>query len=58
MKEIQARNRGRKNRIIRFWIPEYLVFTKHIEFEYGLRFNLFRKDLVISDSKSYTLLTI
>jgi hypothetical protein len=33
MKEIQARNRGRKNQIIRFWIPEYLVFPKHIEFE-------------------------
>jgi hypothetical protein len=33
MEEIQARNRGRKNRTVRFWIREYPVFLEQIESE-------------------------
>jgi hypothetical protein len=58
MEEIQARSRSRKKQTIQFWIPEYLIFLDQIESEYGLRFSLFRKDLVIFDSKCYILLTI
>jgi hypothetical protein len=47
-----------KNQTNQFWIPEYPIFTQQIESKYGLRFNLFRNDLVISDSKSYILLPI
>jgi hypothetical protein len=33
-------------------------FLEHIESDYGLRFSLFRKDFLISDSKNYILLSI
>jgi hypothetical protein len=58
MEEIQAKSRSRKNRTAQFWILEYLIFLEQIECEEGLRFSLFRKDLVVSDSKSYVLLPI
>jgi hypothetical protein len=58
MEEIQAKSRSRKNRTTQFWILEYLIFLEQIECEGGLRFSLFRKDLVVSDSKSYVLLPI
>jgi hypothetical protein len=58
MEEIQARSKDHKNQTIRFWIPEYPVFPEQIESEYDLRFILFRKDLDVSDSKSYVLLPI
>jgi hypothetical protein len=58
MEEIQDKSQNHKNQIVRFWIPEYTVFPEQIESEYGLRFSLFRKDLVISDSKNYALLPI
>jgi hypothetical protein len=58
IEEIQAKSRGHKNWTVRFWISEYLVFLEQIESEWGLRFSLFRKYLVISDSKSYVLLPI
>jgi hypothetical protein len=28
MEEIQAKSRSRKNRIVRFWIPEYPIFRE------------------------------
>jgi hypothetical protein len=28
MEEIQTRSRGRKNRFVRFWIPEYPIFLE------------------------------
>jgi hypothetical protein len=56
IEEIQARSQSRKNRAIWFAKPEYPIFLEQIESELGLRFSLFRNDLVISDSKSYVLL--
>jgi hypothetical protein len=47
-----------KNWTVRFWITEYPIFPEQIQSQYSLRFSLFRKDLVISDSKSYVLLPI
>jgi hypothetical protein len=58
MEEIQTRSRSRKNRSVQFWLPEYPVFSEQIESEYGLIFSLFRKGLVVSDSKSYAMLPI
>jgi hypothetical protein len=58
MEEIQAKSQSRKNRTVRFWIPEYPVFPEQIESEKGLGFSLFRKDLHVYESKSYVLLHI
>jgi hypothetical protein len=58
MEEIQVKNQSRKNWTDRFWILEYPVFPEQMESEKGLRFSLFKKDWVISDSKSYVLLPI
>jgi hypothetical protein len=58
IEEIQAQRRGHKNRTIRFGIPEYPVFSEQIEFNLDLRFSLFRKDFLVSDSKSYVLIPI
>jgi hypothetical protein len=65
IEEIQARSRGRKNWtsgiqnwIVQFWILKYPVFPEQVESEESLRFSLFKKDLVLSDSKSYILLHI
>jgi hypothetical protein len=33
MEEIQAKSRGRKNWILWFWIPKYLIFLEQIEFD-------------------------
>jgi hypothetical protein len=54
----QARSRSRKNQIVRFPILEGPVFIDKVESEYGLRFCLFRKDLVVYESKSCVLLPI
>jgi hypothetical protein len=58
IEEIQAKSGSRKNWTVRFCKSECTVFLEKIESEYGLRFSLFRKDLVISDPKSYVLLPI
>jgi hypothetical protein len=56
MEEIQAKEKSRKNWTVRFWIAEYPILPEQIEFEYGLKFSLFMKDLIVSDLKSYILL--
>jgi hypothetical protein len=33
MEEIQAKSQSRKNRIVRFWILEGLIFSEQIEFD-------------------------
>jgi hypothetical protein len=58
MEEIQARSWDSKNRTVRFLIPEYLLLLEQIESDYGLRFSLFRKDFLVSNSKSYIMLPI
>jgi hypothetical protein len=58
MKEIQAKSLSRKNWMVRFWIPEGLIFLEQIESDKGLRFCLFRKDLPVYQPKSYVLLPI
>jgi hypothetical protein len=50
------RSQSRKNWTIRFTKSESSVFLEQIESKQGLRFSLFRKDLVVFDSKSYVLL--
>jgi hypothetical protein len=44
--------------MVRFWIPEGPIFSEQIEPNYGLRFSLFRKDLLVYELKSYVLLPI
>jgi hypothetical protein len=58
MEKMQAKSRSRKDRTFWFWIPEYLIFPEQIESEKGLRFSLFRKDLLMYESKNYVLLPI
>jgi hypothetical protein len=54
----QTRSQSHRNWTIRFAKLEYPIFLEQIESEYVLRFSLFRKDLVVSDSKSYVMLAI
>jgi predicted Rossmann fold nucleotide-binding protein DprA/Smf involved in DNA uptake len=58
MDEIQAKSRGHQNRTVQFWIPKYPVFPEQIKSDYNLRFSLFRKDFLVSNSKSYVILPI
>jgi hypothetical protein len=57
-KEIQTQSQSRKNRIIRFGILEYLIFSEQIESDKSFRFNLFRKDFFVSKSKRNIMLPI